>query len=148
MIMTIPMQIEEAQKEIGIEIVQVKKEEFDLLKKKMRNNLGIVISDNSNFIWEQFVESANVSGEFAWKYIAEIIPDGECYLFFNQVECKNAYLLRNGRDLCEIIAETYDFEIYVTDFDGSYLISFNHEMVLSGCGKAKKWVDNFKRGIV
>ncbi len=50
MIMTIPMQIEEAQKEIGIEIVQVKKEEFDLLKKKMRNNLGIVISDNSNFI--------------------------------------------------------------------------------------------------
>lgn len=67
---------------------------------------------------------------------------------FNQVECKNAYLLRNGRDLCGIIAETYDFEIYVTDFDGSYLISFNHEMILSGCGKAKKWVDNFKRGIV
>ena len=33
MIMTIPMQIEEAQKEIGIEIVQVKKEEFDLLSR-------------------------------------------------------------------------------------------------------------------
>lgn len=37
----------------------------------------------------------------------------------------------------------------VLNWDGIKLSSsFNHEMILSGCGKAKKWVDNFKRGIV
>ena len=54
----------------------------------------------------------------------------------------NAYLFHNSKDLCEVIGETYECEIYVTDYDGSYLISYNHEMVLSGYGKAKKWVEN------
>lgn len=145
MIMTIPMQLEEAQKEVKVKIIQINNEEFNLLKKKIFDNMGVVISDNSSFIWEQFVDSSNVYGEFAWEYIAELIPKGECYLFFNQIECKNAYLFQNSRDLCEVIGETYESEVYVTDFDGTYLISYNHEMVLSGYGKAKKWVENLKK---
>ena len=145
MIMTIPMQLEEAQKEVKVKFVQINSDEFNLLKKKIFDNMGVVISDNSNFIWEQFIESSNIYGEFAWEYIAELIPQKECYLFFNQIECKNAYLFRNGKDLCEVIGETYECEVYVTDFDGTYLISYNHEMVLSGYGKAKMWVEDFRR---
>lgn len=143
--MTIPMQLQEAQKEVDVEIAKIDIEEFNRLKKKIFKNLGVVIADNSNFIWEQFVESSNICGEFAWEYIAELIPQGKCYLFFNQIECKNAYLFQNSRELCEVIGETYDCEVYVTDYDGTYLISYNHEMILSGYGKAKTWMEDLKK---
>ena len=54
-------------------------------------------------------------------------------------------MFHNSKDLCEVIGETYNCEIYVTDFDGTYLLSYSHEMVLSGYGKAKKWVENLKK---
>lgn len=144
MIMTIPMQLEEAKKEVGVDFFQIDDREFKLLKKKIFNNMGIIIEDNSNFIWEQFVQNSNIYGEFAWEYIAELIPKGECYLFFNQIECKNAYLFQNSRELCEVIGETYNCEVYVTDFQGEYIICYNHEMILSGCGNAKKWIEDLK----
>lgn len=72
------------------------------------------------------------------------MPTEECYLFFNQIECKNAYLFKNSKDLCDIIGKTYNCEIYVTDYNGTYIICYNHKMSLCGCGKAKQWIDDFK----
>lgn len=92
MIMTIPMELEEAKKEVGVDFFQIDDREFKSLKKKIFNNIGIIIEDNSNFIWEQFVENSSIYGEFAWEYI----------------------------------------------------ICYNHEMILSGCGKAKKWIEDLK----
>ncbi len=144
MILTIPMQLEEAKKEVKVNFSLISDNEFSMIKRNIYNNMGIVIENNSNFIWEQFVGSTNICGEFAWEHIKEIIPDSNCYLFFNPIECKNAYMFQNGSDLCEVIGETYNCEVYVTDFTGTYIICFNHEMVLSGCGKAIKWIENFK----
>lgn len=144
MILTIPMELEEAKKETGVEFTQVDKEEFNLIKKNILTNLNISINDKSNFIWEQFVENSNICGEFAWEYIAHLLPKQECYLFFNQIECKNAYRFKNGEELCKIIGETYNCEVYVTDHSGTYIICYNHEMILCGCGSAKNWIDELK----
>lgn len=150
MILTIPMQLEEAKKEVKVDFSQVKDENFNLIKKNILDNLGITISETSNFIWEQFVKNSNICGEFSWKYIANLLPQEECYLFFNQIECKKAYRFKNAKNLCDVIGETYNCEVYVTDYNGTYIICYNHEMILSGCGRAKRWIDDLKiaKGIV
>lgn len=144
MILTIPMQLEAAKKELAIEFNLVEEYKFNLIKENILKNLGIIIHNNSNFIWEKFPESSNICGEFAWEFISDLSPKEECYLFFNQIECKNAYLFENSKCLCDVIGETYNCEIYVTNYDGTYIICYNHEMILSGCGEAKQWIDNLK----
>ena len=84
MILTIPMELEAAKKEVMVNFDQIEKEKFNLIKKNILNNLGITINDTSNFIWEQFIINSSIYGEFAWQYIAGILPTEECYLFFNQ----------------------------------------------------------------
>lgn len=105
----------------------------------------IFISNESSFMWEQFTDYANICGESAWLYLSEILRNEECCLFFNQIECRKAYLFKNGRDLCDVIGETYNCEVYVTDCQGTYIICFNHEMILTGCGRAKRWIDEKKK---
>ena len=62
MLMTIPMQLEEAKKEVKVEFVQISFEEFNILKKKIYDNMAVVISDNSNLLIVQiFVGSLHGS---------------------------------------------------------------------------------------
>lgn len=58
----------------------------------------IFISNESSFMWEQFTDYANICGESAWLYLSEILRNEECCLFFNQIECRKAYLFKNGRE--------------------------------------------------
>lgn len=139
------MELEEAKKEVNAEFIQISNLEFAEIKNNIANNFNIVIGDMSNFMWEQFTESSNICGQFAWKCIVELLPEHEnYYLFFNQIECKNAYLFESRNELCDVIGETYNCEVYITDKNGTYIICFNHEMILCGCGRAKQWIDDFK----
>lgn len=95
-------------------------------------------------MWGQFADYSDICGEFDWQYLSDILPEENCYLFSSQTECRKAYLFKNGKDLCDVLGETYNFEIYVTDYQGTYLICFNHEMILTGCGRAKQWMDQKK----
>ncbi len=141
MILSIPRQLEAAKKETGVEFIEMEEQQFNSIKKNILENLRIFISNESNFMWEQFVDYSNICGESAWKYLSEILPKEKCCLFFNQIECRKAYLFKNDRDLCDVIGETYNCEVYATDCQGTYIICFNHEMILTGCGRAKKWID-------
>ncbi len=141
MILSIPRQLEAAKKETAVEFIEMEEQQFNSIKKYILENLRIFISNESNFMWEQFVDYSNICGESAWKYLSEILPKEKCCLFFNQIECRKAYLFKNGRDLCDVIGETYNCEVYATDCQGTYIICFNHEMILTGCGRAKKWID-------
>lgn len=144
MILSIPMQLEAAKKETGVEFIEIEDNQFNIIKKNILENLSIFISNESNFMWEQFADYSDICGEFAWQYLSDILPEENCYLFFNQTECRKAYLFKNGKDLCDVLGETYNFEIYVTDYQGTYLICFNHEMILTGCGRGKQWMDQKK----
>ncbi len=144
MILSIPMQLASVKNETGVEFIEIEDQQFNIIKKNILENLGISISNESNFMWEQIVDYSNICGEFAWQYLSEILLKEECYLFFNQIECRKAYLFKNGKDLCDVIGETYNCEVYVTDYQGTYMICFNHEMILTGCGRAKKWIDEKK----
>ena len=35
--------------------------------------------------------------------------------------------------------------MYVTDYHGTYILCYTHEMFLTGCGRAKQWIDDFNR---
>lgn len=141
MILTIPMQLEATKKEVPVEFSKIQGSQFNIIKNNILENLNIRIHNESNFMWEQFDGNSNICGEFAWQYLSEFLSKKECYLFFNQIECRDAYLFRNGKDLCDVIGETYNCEVYVTDYQGTYIICYNHEMILTGCGRAKQWID-------
>ena len=95
-------------------------------------------------MWEQFVENSNSCGKFSWKYIADLLPKEECYLFFNQIKCDKAYRFENAKGLYVVIGETYNCEVYVMDNKETYIIYFNHEMILSSCGRTRQRIDDFK----
>ena len=141
---SIVTQLKNAQKETGIYIDDISGEQFYNIKLKIFLNFKIKINDTSNFIWQNFPEYINICGEYAWKHIPKILDENKIYiLFFNQIECKKAYGFYDANNLCTIIGETYDFEFYITDLDGSFILCFNHEEILCGCGniinKMKKY---------
>jgi hypothetical protein len=61
-------------------------------------------------------------------------------LFFDLSEAIEMFHVPSGASLDQLLHNTYGFEFYVTDRDGTYLIGFNHHDVLIGCGTAGKWL--------
>ena len=55
------------------------------------------------------------------------------------------FKIKNGNDLYYLLSETSGFEFYITDFNYSYLICFNHHDILYGCGRAKEWIAGLRR---
>lgn len=145
---SIVTQLKNAQKETGIYIDDISSEQFDNIKMKIFLNLKIKINDTSNFIWQDFPEYMNICGEYAWKVIPKILDKNKRYiLFFNQIECKKAYRFDDADNLCTIIGETYDFEFYITDLDGSFILCFNHEEILCGCGNITNKMKEYRTSL-
>lgn len=72
MILSIPMQLEAAKKETGVEFIEIEDERFNIIKKNILEKLGISISNESNFMWDNlliiliFVD--NLPGSIFLKY--------------------------------------------------------------------------------
>ena len=145
---SIATQLENAQKETGIYIDVISNEQFDSIKQKIFLNHKLKIKDTSNFIWQDFPENINIYGEYAWMHIPKILDENKLYiLFFNQIECKNAYGFYDANNLCTLLGETYDFEFYITDLDGSFILCFNHEELLCGCGSIINKIKEYRTSI-
>lgn len=145
---SIVTQLENAQKETGIYIDSISNEQFDSIKQKIFLNHKIKIQDTSNFIWQDFPDYINIYGEYAWMHIPKILDENKLYiLFFNQIECKKAYGFYDANNLCKLLGETYDFEFYITDLDGSFILCFNHEEILCGCGNITNKMKEYRTSI-
>ncbi|MBP3505911.1 MAG: hypothetical protein J6K43_05845 [Lachnospiraceae bacterium] len=116
-----------------------RKEILDLIQKKYINS-----NKKGKWLWENFFQYEALNDAMSWCYIKDFVKDNECIMFFNQDEEKEMFLIKSGNDLNFILSETYGFEFYVTDKQGSYLLCLNHHNILYGCGKAKGWISNLR----
>lgn len=113
------------------------------------------------FLWEALLDASSVYDENGWKIISNFVGEKNCLLFYSndfsrymdnctfepdlQIRREEAAIvINNGKDLEMLLSQMYGFEFYVTNFEMDYLISFNHEDILQGCGTAKEWVESLK----
>ena len=99
---------------------------------------------NFVFMWECFKDCIHYQN--AWSLIHDYVKDNECIMFFNKSDDENVFFILNGRELQQILEESFGFEFYITDKNYSYLLCFNHHDILYGSGKAKEWVSEILKG--
>ncbi|SEQ06105.1 hypothetical protein SAMN02910289_01150 [Lachnospiraceae bacterium RM5] len=97
------------------------------------------------WLWEKLKCFDTIIDKDGWSYINEFVSDNACIVFFNEFDEKKMFKIKNGNDLYYLLSETSGFEFYITDFNYSYLICFNHHDILYGCGRAKKWIAGLRR---
>ena len=112
--------------------------------RKVINELYVDKKKKGLWLWEKLIRFNYISDNNGWSYIKEFVLDSVCIMFFNEFDEKTMYKIKNGVDLNYLLSETSGFEFYITDFNYSYLICFNHHDVLYGCGNAIKWIDGLK----
>lgn len=93
------------------------------------------------FLWESFKEFSAKQDVDGWEKISNFIGNEKSLMFFDSREDNSLIIINNGKDLYEILAKTFHFEFYITNFETDYLICFNHHDILLGCGTAKKWIE-------
>ena len=97
-------------------------------------------------MWESFKDYIYYQNSNAWSLIHDYVKDNECIMFFNKSGDENGFLIFNGRELQQILEDSFGFEFYITDKNCSYLLCFNHHDILYGSGKAKAWVNEMLNG--
>ena len=59
---------------------------------------------------------------------------------FNPRDGAEVFHFASGEALDEVLADTFGFELYVTDEEASFLLCFNHHDFLLASGKAVEWL--------
>lgn len=101
---------------------------------------------NSVFMWESFKDCIHYQNSNAWSLIHDYVKENECIMLFDKSEDENVFLISNGRELQQILEDSFGFEFYITDKNYSYLLCFNHHDILYGAGKAKEWINEILKG--
>lgn len=124
----------------SIYIEKLQDKEAEMLRGRVIENY--VCMRKGSFLWEKLKEAAVKVDNNGWEKISEFVGEKKCLMFFDDVEDGTFIILKNGETLYKILAEMYGFEFYLTDFDATYMICFNHHNCLLGCGIAKEWVES------
>jgi len=95
----------------------------------------------TRFLWENFTNELGINNKNAWEWIKEIIGNNETIMFFNPEDNSIAFKFFNGKDVDDVLGETFGFEFYLTNKTIDYVLCFNHHDVLIACGKAKEWLN-------
>ncbi len=124
--------IYEAIKYTELKIEEIDSQECNVIRQKISEKF-CRNKKKSDFLWEDLLEYMSISDVNAWKLLKKMVR-GKCILFFNRIDENVMFKINSEIDLDYILSETYGFEFYVTDYDCSYLICFNHHDILYGCG--------------
>ena len=92
-------------------------------------------------VWETLHDCASVQDSEAWQWIVDFIGARSCVLLFDLAEEVEMFHVPSGSALDQLLQDTFGFEFYVTDLEGSYLICFNHHDFLVCCGSARAWLE-------
>ena len=84
-----------------------------------------------------------VSNDNAWSWIDQFI-ESEAIMFFNPCDEKISYIFNNGTDIVNTLADCYNFEFYITNFNFDYILCFSHHRILYACGTASEWLKSYK----
>lgn len=145
--MNINDEIKRASDELNLTIEFIRASDFQqtllTIKEKYTNRF-----EKGRVLWEILDDFAAVQDEHGWSYIGDFVQNKPCIMFIseNRNDTRNGgFIIRSGNDLTAILAESYGFEFYVTNTETDYLICFNDHNCLLGCGRAKKWVNQFAK---
>lgn len=127
---------------LGISFSEVSQEKTKLI-------IGQIINKYCNskkykFLWEGFIEKAEINDNDAWRLVKKIVGNEETLMFFNPEDEKSAFIFLNGEDIEAVLSETFGFEFYLTNKAMDYVICFNHHNFLIGCGRAIEWLKKIK----
>ncbi len=122
-------------------------------KSYIRNSIWEV---KRNLIWEaDFIDDIeescfqlNEDYRFVFRYIGDYVRDREevYYITDDKYDKKDrAVFIVKGKDAKELMEESDVADIYVSDKEGSFLLSLNHHDVLMGIGAASDWVKQLKK---
>jgi hypothetical protein len=90
-------------------------------------------------------DSASVQNPDGWQWISDFVGARRCILMFDASAEIEIVEVPSGEALENLLANSYHFELYVTDVDASYLICFNHHDMLICCGSARAWLEGLDR---
>lgn len=95
----------------------------------------------SGLSWESLRDYASVQDGEGWRWIREFVGSRSCILLFNRSDEAEMFHVPSGAALDQLLANTFGFEFYVTDTEGTYLICFNHHDFLICSGSAQGWLE-------
>ena len=125
----------EREHSLGVQLLEAA--DRDMVRGRIVSRYG----GRADWIWETVDGCASVHDTEGWKWIGEFVGSRSCVLLFNKSEEVGMFHVPSGASLHQLLSNTFAFEFYVTDVDGSYLICFNHHDVLLCCGGAREWLE-------
>lgn len=138
MIKKISKEIKKVAKDNNIFIDELSVEQIIELKNNIMKKY--ICNYKCGFLWEHLKTPSIISDNEGWKKICDFIGNKKCVMFFEIDEDKSMLVINNGQILYKILSEMFAFEFYITDFQASFLICFNHHDCLLCCGAAQNWL--------
>ena len=138
--MKIGIDIEKTAKSNAIYIERLCEKRAEIIKRNITKKYLDTYSEI--FLWARFKSFAVKQREDGWQKLCDFVGNKSCLMFFDDMDDKSVFVLKNGQDLYTLLCEMYGFDFYITDIETEYLLCFNDHDGLLGCGKAKKWVES------
>jgi hypothetical protein len=91
-------------------------------------------------LWEHLKDQESIHAAESWAWLHEYIKGRSIIMFFEERDDRCALYFDNGGFVVPCLYDCYGFEFYLTDPECSFLVSFNHHDICTGCGEAKAWV--------
>lgn len=124
----------EREHSLGVQLLSAA--ERDLLRERIFSLYG----GRSNRVWETVDGCVSVQNSQGWEWIGELVGSRSCVLLFDLGAEIDMFRVPSGSALDQLLGNTFGFEFYVTDTEGTYLMCFNDHDMLIGCGGAREWL--------
>lgn len=109
-------------------------------REQLRERIFFRYGGRSNRLWATAGGCTSVQDKEGWQWIRDFIGWRSCVIFFDPIDEVEMFYVPSGMMLHELLGNTFGFVFYVTDMDGSFLISFNDHDFLKCCGSAQPWL--------
>jgi len=85
-------------------------------------------------------DKIEIQNEDAWKWIEDFIANNHSIMFFEQKDDDSFLEFTNGKDITEIVNNSFIFTFYLTNRNCEYLIAYNQYDYLICAGMAEEWL--------
>jgi hypothetical protein len=126
--MWIQDELRDAIRKAGIDASELPVSRVDDMFRALEQAFG---SPGAGPLWERLQESTGVCDPNGWKRIPTIIS-GHPLMLVADSQGRCGFAFRSAGDLVRVLAESSNFEFYITDDEYRYLLAFNHHDMVIG----------------
>lgn len=121
----------------------------DDITEKLRHVIYSKFTKNKDYqypLWEHLTDFKGVIFDFAWEWLSALLMDNEVIVFFEEVNDKTAFLLKNGGDIPLIMNECPAMTFYVMNIQADFLYAYHSDhSIFRVVGNAKDKFENYIR---